>query len=322
MQPAFLSGPSTVVAALTRAAVNWEIPTMTVNLDKLRDALRANAADPGLPPAELRARMDANSANMYVAPEVTVEPATVGGIGVERLTPPGDTGGRTVLYLHGGGYSMGSLLSVRGLGAGIALASNALVVDLDYRLAPEHPCPAGIEDALTAYDGLLADGVDPARLAIGGDSAGGGLTVATLVAIRDSGRLSPAAGFCISPWLDLELKGASVDGNAHLDPMVTRALLERMAGWYAADLPRDDPRLSPVLADLTGLPPLLLQVGTAEALLDDVLRFEVAARAAGVEVTCEQWPDMIHVWHMFAPRLPAATEALDAMGSWLAKRWA
>jgi phosphinothricin tripeptide acetyl hydrolase len=295
---------------------------MTVNLDKLRDALRANAPDPDLSPQELRAGMDTNSANMYVPGEVAVAAATVGGVGAEWLTPPGDTDGRTVLYLHGGGYCIGSLLSVRGLGAGIALASKAVVVDLDYRLAPEHPCPAGIEDVLAAYDALLADGVDPALLAMGGDSAGGGLTVASLVAIRDSGRPLPAAGFGISPWLDLELGGASVDANAHLDPMVTRKLLERMADWYAADMPRDDPRLSPVLADLAGLPPLLLHVGEAECLLDDVLRFADVARTAGVDLTCEQWPDMIHVWHMFAPRLHAATEALDAIGSWLTERWA
>jgi acetyl esterase/lipase len=298
-----------------------EIAAMTVNLDRLRDALRANAADPDSSPQELRARMDANSACMYVPPEVTVEPTTVGGIAAERLTPPGPGAG-TVLYLHGGGYCTGSLLSVRGLGAGIASASKAVVIDLDYRLAPEHPCPAGIEDVLVAYDALLADGVDPARLAIGGDSAGGGLTMAALVAIRDSGRPLPSAGFGISPWLDMELTGPSIDANAHLDPMVSRKQIERMADWYAADLPRDDPRLSPVRADLAGLPPLLLHVGSAEALLDDSLRFAAVARAAGVDVTCEQWPDMIHVWHMFAPRLPAASDALDAIGTWLAQRWA
>jgi len=295
---------------------------MTVNLDKLRDALRRNASSPDASHEQLRADMEANSANMYVPPEVTVEPVTVGGIGAERLTPPGDTEGRTILYLHGGGYCMGSLLTVRGLGAGIALASRAVVVDLDYRLAPENPCPAGIEDALAAYDALLADGVAPARLAIGGDSAGGGLTVATLVAIRDSGRRLPAAGFGISPWTEAATLGRSMDTNAALDPMVNRTSLERMAAWYAGDLPRDDPRVSPARADLTGLPPLLVQVGGAECLLDDALRFADAARAAGVDITCEQWPDMIHVWHMFAPRLPAATEALTAIGTWLAKRWA
>jgi acetyl esterase/lipase len=295
---------------------------MTVNLDRLRNALRANAAPPDASPAELRAGMDAASANMYVAPEVTVEPAAVGGIGAERLTPPGDTGGRTVLYLHGGGYCAGSLLSVRGLGAGIALAAEAVVIDLDYRLAPEHPCPAGIEDALAAYDALLADGVDPSRLAIGGDSAGGGLTVAALVAIRDSGRPLPAAGFGISPWTDAATLGSSLETNAELDPMVTRRALERFAGWYAGDLPLDDPRVSPAKADLAGLPPLLVQVGEAECLLDDALAFAEAARTAGVDLTYEQWPDMIHVWHMFAPRLPAAVEALEAIGSWLAKRWA
>jgi acetyl esterase/lipase len=294
---------------------------MTVNLDKLRNALRANASNPDASPEELRADMDAHSANMYVPEEVTVEPVTVGGIATERLTPPGSSDGRTVLYLHGGGYCMGSLLSVRGLGAGIALASEAVVVDLDYRLAPEHPCPAGIEDVLTAYDALLADGVDPARLVIGGDSAGGGLTVASLVAIRDSGRPLPAAGFGISPWTDAATLGASMETNAELDPMVTRKSLERLAGWYAGDLPRDDPRVSPSRADLAGLPPLLVQVGEAECLLDDALKFADVARAAGVDLTYEQWPDMIHVWHMFAPRLAAATEALEAIGSWLTKRW-
>jgi acetyl esterase/lipase len=227
-----------------------------------------------------------------------------------------------VLYLHGGGYCMGSLLSVRSLGANIALVAKAQVLDLDYRLAPEHPCPAAIDDALAAYDALLADGVAPERLAIGGDSAGVGLTVATLVAIRDSGRPLPAAGFGISPWLDMELTGDSLKTNADLDPMVGRALLERMAGWYAGDLPLDDPRLSPVRADLTGLPPLLLHAGDAEVLRDDVLRCAEVAKAAGVDVTCVTWPDMLHVWHMFAPRLPEANDALAEIGLWLEQRWA
>lgn len=295
---------------------------MTVNLDKLRDALRANASSPDATPPELRADMEAAAANMYVPPSVLVEPSTLGGIGAERLTPPGDTDGRTILYLHGGGYCLGSPATVRGLGAGIALAAKAVVLDLDYRLAPEHPCPAGIEDALTAYDAVLAEGVDPARLAIGGDSAGGGLTVATLVAIRDSGRPLPAAGFGISPWTEAATFGSTVDTNAELDPMVSRQSLERLAAWYAGDLPREDPRVSPARADLTGLPPLLVQVGEAECLLDDARGFADVARAAGVDVTYEPWPDMIHVWHMFAPRLAAANEALETIGSWLAKHWA
>jgi acetyl esterase/lipase len=265
--------------------------------------------------------MDNNAAGMPVPPEVTVEPTTIGGLPAERLTPPGDTGGRTVLYLHGGGYALGSLLSVRSLAANVALASKAVLVDLEYRLAPEHPCPAAIEDALAAYDALLADGVDPARLAIGGDSAGGGLTIALLVAIRDSGRPLPVGGFGISPWTDMNVDGASMETKAEFDPMVTRQGLERMSAWYRGDLPADDPRHSPVRADLRGLPPLLVQVGEAECLLDDCVAFGEAARAAGVDITLERWPDMIHVWHMFAPRLPAANEALDGIGSWLAKRW-
>jgi acetyl esterase/lipase len=291
-------------------------------IEKLRDALRAHASDPDAGPQELRANMDAAAAGMPIPDDVTFQRTVVGGIGAERLTPPGDTNGHTVLYLHGGGYCMGSLLSVRSLGANLALVSKAVVVDLDYRLAPEHPCPAAIEDALAAYDALLADGVAPEKLAIGGDSAGGGLTVATLVAIRDSGRPMPACGVGISPWLDMALTGASLDTNADTDPMVGRKLLERMAGWYAGDLPLDDPRMSPVHADLTGLPPLLLHVGEAEVLRDDVLRFAEVAKAAAVDVTCTSWPDMLHVWHMFAPRLPEANDALAEIGIWLEERWA
>lgn len=290
-------------------------------MDKLRAALRAHAPDPDQSPEELRAGMDANSAGMPVPEEVTVTATSIGGIPAEEIRPSADTAGRTVLYLHGGGYCMGSLLSVRSLGANIALATGARVVDIDYRLAPEHPCPAAIEDALAAYDALLADGVAPGQLVIGGDSAGGALTVAVLVAIRDSGRPLPAGGICLSPMIDLTLPGASIDGNAATDPSVSRRLMERMARWYAGDLPLDDPRLSPVNADLTGLPPLLLHVGDAEGLRDDVVRFAEVAKAAGVEVSCEVWPDMIHVWHMFAPRLPAANEALAGIGSWTGERW-
>lgn len=290
-------------------------------IEKLRAALRANVTDPESSVEDLRAGIDRNSAGMPVPEDVMVEPTTVAGIPAERHTPAGDTGGRTVLYLHGGGYCIGSMLSVRCLAANIARASSAVVYALDYRLAPEHPCPAGIEDAVAAYDALLSDGVAPERLAIGGDSAGGGLTVATLVAVRDSGRPLPAGGVCISPWLDLELTGASMEECVDTDPMVARRGLERMGEWYAGDLPHDDPRVSPARAELSGLPPLLVHVGAAELLRDDVLAFAEKARAAGVDVDCVSWPEMLHVWHMFAPRLPAATEANEAIGSWLRSRF-
>ncbi len=286
-------------------------------IEKLRAALRAHPADPDATPEQLRAGLDAASAAMPVPDDVTVVPTTIGGIPAERHTPTGDTGGRTILYLHGGGYCMGSLLTVRALAANIARSASAVTVALDYRLAPEHPCPAAIEDTLAAYDALLAEGVAPERLAIGGDSAGGGLTLAALVGIRDGGRPLPAAGLGISPWLDLLLTGASLDACADTDPMVSRAMLNRMGGWYAGDLPHDDPRASPARADLSGLPPLLLHVGGAEILRDDVLAFAEVARAAGVDVDCVTWPEMMHVWHLFAPRLPQANEALAELGGWL-----
>jgi monoterpene epsilon-lactone hydrolase len=214
---------------------------VTLVIEKLREALRANAPDPDATVEEIRAHVDAISAKMPVPSEVDVQATTVGGIPGERLTPPGDTDCRTVLCMHGGGGCMGSMLSVRGLGANVALAARAVVIDLDYRLAPEHPCPAAIEDVLTASDALLADGVAPERLAIAGDSAGGGLTVDSLVAIRDSGRPLPAAGVGISPAVDVAAPGASVDTNAELDPLVSRKLIDRMADWYSGGLPLDDP---------------------------------------------------------------------------------
>jgi epsilon-lactone hydrolase len=290
-------------------------------MDKLREALRAAAPDPDATPEELRAGLNAGAARTPVPEQVTITPETVGGVEAERHVPPGDTGGRTLLYLHGGGYCMGSLLTTRALAANLALAAAAEVVALDYRLAPEHPFPAAQQDTLAAYDALLDAGVDPARLALGGDSAGGGLAVGTLVAARDSGRPLPAAAIGLSPWLDLALEGESVDANGPLDPMVSRAMLERFADWYAPELPRTDPRVSPARALLGGLPPLLLHVGQDECLRDDVSAFAGTAREAGVEVDLTVWPEMIHVWHLFAPRLPAANEAIGAVGDWLTKHW-
>jgi acetyl esterase/lipase len=222
-----------------------------------------------------------------------------------------------MLYLHGGGYVIGSLTTHRGLAGRLSQAAKARVLLIDYRLAPEHPFPAAVEDATAAYRWLLAHGCTPARLAIAGDSAGGGLTVATLVALRDAGQPLPAAGVCLSPWTDLEGLGESVTSKASADPIVQKEMLLRLASCYLGDADPRTPLAAPLYADLRGLPPLLVQVGTAEILLDDALRLAERAKAAGVAVTLEAWDDMIHVWQLFAPLLPEGQQAIARIGEFV-----
>jgi acetyl esterase/lipase len=195
------------------------------------------------------------------------------------------------------------------------------VLLIDYRLAPEHPHPAAVEDSTRAYRWLLETGSNPKRMAIAGDSAGGGLTVATLVALRDAGVPLPAAAVCLSPWVDLEGIGESMTTKAAVDPMVQREPLLRMASMYLAGQDPRTPLAAPLYADLRGLPPLLIQVGTAETLLDDSVRLAERARAAGVQVTLEPWEDMIHVWQAFAAMLPEGQQAIERIGEFLRQHW-
>lgn len=290
------------------------------DLSKLVAALRAQRFDPSTPLDEIRSWFNDAGAKVTVPSEVRCSVGSLAGIPVERLVPPQPTGGRTILYLHGGGYGLGSVAAARPLAARLALATSAVAVSLEYRLAPEHPCPAAIEDATAAYQELVRSEGDPGLTAMIGDSAGGGLVVATLVALRNVGVSLPRAAVCISPWVDLRLASASVR-DAPGDPEVPFWFLERLADYYLGGRPADDPMASPLLADLRGLPPLLIQAGTAEALLDDATALATAARAADVNVTLEQWEGMIHIWHRFAPRLPEANQALDRIGTWLSEQW-
>jgi acetyl esterase/lipase len=194
------------------------------------------------------------------------------------------------------------------------------VLSIGYRLAPEDPHPAALDDAVRAYRWALAfGGADPARTVIAGDSAGGGLTVATLVALRDALAPLPAAGVCLSPWVDLTQSGATIKTNADVDPMVHVEDLDRWADAYSGPRSTSDPAVSPLFADLAGLPPLLVDVGTAEALLDDARRLAERARAAGVEVTLTVAEDMVHVWHFFAGAGPEADDAIARVGAFIAK---
>jgi phosphinothricin tripeptide acetyl hydrolase len=225
-----------------------------------------------------------------------------------------------IVYLHGGGYVMGSIATHRGLCARLSQAARARVLSVDYRLGPEHPHPAAVDDAVAAVRFVRESGVAPRRTAIAGDSAGGGLTLATLVALRDAADPLPAAGLCISPWTDLALSGASIATKAAEDPMVRGADLKLMADAYLAGRDAKTPLASPLYADLGGLPPLLLQVGSAEVLLDDAVRMVERASKAGVSADLRVWQDMFHVWHAFAQILPEGQQAVDEMAAFFEKR--
>jgi acetyl esterase/lipase len=267
-----------------------------------------------LDPVAMRANMEQLTSLMALPADVAAEPTTLNGVPAEWVSTPGVDERRVVLYLHGGAYVLGSLNTHRDLAGRISRAAGARVLNVDYRLAPEHPHPAAVDDATTAYRWLLQADHDPARLAIAGDSAGGGLTVATLVALRDAKQPMPAAAVCLSPWVDLEGVGDSMAARAHLDPMVQQQHLVAMARLYLGDLDPKTPLAAPLYADLSGLPPLYVQVGSAETLLDDATRIAERARKAGVDVTLEVWDDMIHVFQAFAAMLPGGPQALDKIG--------
>ena len=267
--------------------------------------------------AEQRARMD-GLAEFFPVPDGTeVEPAKVGGIPGEWVRARRTRNDAALLYLHGGGYVIGSPKSHRHLAAALSEASGLPVFSADYRLAPEHPFPAAVDDAVAAYKGLLDSGIAPPKLAIAGDSAGGGLTIATLVALRDRGVPLPACGVPISPWADLTQGGESYRARVKRDPMIKVEGLDQMAAAYAGTTDAKAPLVSPVYADLHGLPPLLIQVGTEEALYDDAIRLATRADEAGVEVSTESWGGMIHVWHIFHPILSEGRDAIARIGSYL-----
>ena len=253
-------------------------------------------------------------------PGISVEPITLARRPAERLTPEGANPGWTVLYLHGGGYCCGSPDTHRGVAGALGIATAATVVTLDYSLGPEEPFPAAVEDAVRAVEELTEQGQ---RVALAGDSAGGGLSVATAVALRERQGPRPVALAVFSPWADLSQSAASMATKADVDPMLTEAALDQYAAAYLAGADDRDPLASPLYADLAGLPPLLVQVGTDEVLLDDSTSLAAVAADAGVAVTLRVWPEMVHVFQAFPPEIvPEATEALDAAGAFLARHFA
>ena len=292
-------------------------------LQKIVDLLKSRPMPSGdLEPnlEQLRTGFEGLAAVFQPEPDVRSETVDAGGVSADWIEAPGADASRALLYLHGGGYVIGSVNTHRDLVSRIARAAGVRALSVEYRLAPENPHPAAVEDSTAAYRWLLGQGLEPSRVVLAGDSAGGGLVIATLVALRDAGDPLPAAGVCLSPWVDLEGIGESMTTKAELDPLIQLDGLVKMGRLYLGDLDPHTPLAAPLYADLGGLPPLLIQVGTAEALLDDATRVAEKASTAGVDVTLEPWEDMIHVWQIFASQLPEARDAIDRIGDFIRKR--
>jgi epsilon-lactone hydrolase len=249
--------------------------------------------------------------------DVTVTTGALGGVPTAEVTVDGVEPRHVVLYFHGGVYVLGEAAQAAGLAAQIARRTSATVISVGYRLAPEDPYPAAVDDALAAYQALLSNGTDPADIAFAGESAGGGLAIATLVNARDHGLPLPAAAYVMSPYADLTLAGATMDTKRDLDPLLSPEALRARVPDYTAG---HDPALaliSPIFADLTGLPPLIIQAGTHEVLLDDAIRLARQAATADVAVTLDITPGVPHVFQAYAPILDEGAAALDRAGQLL-----
>ena len=291
---------------------------------ELQMVLQMLSANPLLgerPAAEMRAGLEAMAGGFALEPDVRVEPTRVDAMAAEWITSPATADDRVVLYLHGGGYVVGSLNTHRELASRLGRAAGARILTIDYRLAPEHPHPAAVDDAVAAYRWLARQGFQPERIAVAGDSAGGGLTIATLLALRDLGEPTPSGGVCFSPWVDLEGTGQSMDTITN-DPMLNRALILHFARFYlgGGTLDPRTPLAAPLHADLRGLPPLHVQASRDEVLRDDAVRIVEKARAAGVECELDLTDEVPHVWQIFASILPEGREAIARAGAFLRRR--
>ncbi|HVU21429.1 MAG TPA: alpha/beta hydrolase [Rhizomicrobium sp.] len=252
---------------------------------------------------------------------LSVESDRLGGVKAEWVVPDNASPSPALLHLHGGGYVLGDPAGSRALTTALALKTGKSVVSIDYRLAPEHPFPAAVEDALSAYRALVSRTGSASRIAVGGESAGGGLTVALLLAALDAGLPMPACAFAISPWVDLTCSAETFDACAMKDPLLTKRALKEMGHAYLAGADERSPFASPVFGELQGLPPLLIQAGSDEVLLDDARLLNASARNAGVASELEVWDGMIHVWHMFHPMLPEGELAIDSIVRFVQSHW-
>jgi monoterpene epsilon-lactone hydrolase len=267
---------------------------------------------------ERRQRLDEVGSVWPVADDITLEPVDVDGVPGEWSIAPGSNASRILMFFHGGGYCSGSILSHRRLVTEAGRAAGVRTLAIAYRLAPEHPFPAALEDALTAWHFLRRQGIAAKHIVVGGDSAGGGLTLALISQLQEAGEERPACMWLLSPWTDLTMSGSTLATKDSVDPIIHGGYLHELADAYLpGSQDRKDPRVSPLHTDLKGLPPVLIQVGSDETLLADATRFAAAAGAADVAVTLEVWPHMIHAWPLWNAHLEPGRQALAKAGTFM-----
>jgi monoterpene epsilon-lactone hydrolase len=285
-------------------------------IDSIRALLTSKPRPVGW--GERRARLDEVGSVWPVADDITLEAVDVAGVPGEFSVAPGSDPSRVLLFFHGGGYCSGSIVSHRRMVTEAGRAGGMRTLAVGFRLAPEHPFPAAYDDALTAWRWLRQQGIAARNIVVGGDSAGGGLTIALTLRLRDAGEELPGCLWLCSPWTDLTMSGATLATKDAVDPLIHKSYLEELARAYVpAAVARTDPRISPLFANLHGLPPTLIQVGSAETLLDDSVRLAGAAGAAGVAATLEIWPDMIHAWALWNAKLEAGRQSLISAGEFM-----
>jgi acetyl esterase/lipase len=289
---------------------------------QLDAVLRQGRLDTGGDVSAVRAAFNEVMARVPVAPDIEQRPATIGGVGAIEVTIAGMKAENVILYFHGGVYVIGSAATSIPLAGDLARRTGAKVITVDYRLAPENPYPAAVDDARAAYEGLLGQGIDPGQVALSGDSAGGGLAVATLLALRAAGTPLPSGAFLMSPYVDLTLSGETLTNKESLDPVLTPDGLRVRVPDYVAGADASDPLISPVFGDLSGLPPLLIQVGTHEILLSDAVRLAGRAAVADVPVRLEVTAGVPHVFQGFAALLDEGDVALDRASEFLTSQFA
>lgn len=285
-------------------------------IDTIRALLAAKPRPVGW--GERRQRLDEVGSIWPMAGDVSLETLDLDGVPGEASIVPGSGPSRVLLFFHGGGYCSGSIVSHRRMVTEVGRAGGVRTIAVGFRLAPEHPFPAAYDDALTAWRWLRRQGIAANRIIVGGDSAGGGLTLALALRLRDADEELPSCLWLVSPWTDLTMSGATLTTKDAVDPLIHKDYLSELADAYVpARMARTDPRVSPLFADLSGLPPILIQVGSEETLLDDSARLASAVGSARVSVTLEIWPNMIHAWALWNAKLEAGQRSLAMAGAFM-----
>jgi epsilon-lactone hydrolase len=287
-------------------------------IDAIRSLLGSKPRPVGW--SERRQRLDEVGSVWPVAGDVTIEAVDCRGVPGEWSLIPGSDRSRVLLFFHGGGYCSGSILSHRRMVTEAGRAARMRTLAIGYRLAPEHPYPAAHEDAMAAWRFLRRQGIAAGNIVVGGDSAGGNLTIGLINRLRGAGEALPGCAWLLSPWTDLTMSGDTLETKDAVDPLIHKAYLVELADAYAVSDDRRDPLISPLFADLHGFPPVLIQVGSAETLLADATRFAAAAGAADVDVTLEIWPHMIHAWPLWNAKLEDGQRALASAGEFIRAR--